>query len=274
MAERRRPEKEAEYTARSLHEALEQAATDFRVAVSELRYEVIADRTRTILGIVRTGEVVVRVWLAEVSEAPAPIASTAEAPDEVPVAAAEPESRPARAGEGEASEDEGQSTSLAHNPPELRAIAEDVVNTLLDKMGIMAAVEVSDAGDELDAASGEISPLVLNVVGDDLELLIGRRGETLRDLQFLVRLLISRRLGVWPNLVLDVESYKANRVETLRALAQRVADQVRRTRQGVALEPMPAHERRIVHLALRDDPDVYTESTGEEEHRKVQVLPR
>jgi len=108
-----------------------------------------------------------------------------------------------------------------------------------------------------------------------LGILIGRRGETLRDLQFIVRLITSRRLGgVWPNLVVDVEGYKARREESLRALARRVADQVRRSKQPMALEPMPAHERRIIHLALRDDPDVYTESTGKDDRRKVQILPK
>ncbi|MBC7315541.1 MAG: single-stranded DNA-binding protein, partial [Chloroflexi bacterium] len=93
-------------------------------------------------------------------------------------------------------------------------------------------------------------------------------------LQFIVRLILSRRLGVWPNIVVDVEGYKAKRVQALQALARRMADQVRQTRQMVVLEPMPAHERRIVHLALRDDPDVYTESTGEGENRKVQIIPK
>ena len=153
-------------------------------------------------------------------------------------------------------------------------MATDVVSTLLDKMGLIAAVEVADRGGTLDRVSNEVAPLVLNVVGDDLGVLIGRRGETLRDLQFIVRLIVSRKIGQWPNLVLDVEGYKARRVNGLQSLAKRMADQVRQTRQPVTLEPMPAHERRIIHLALREDPDVYTESTGEDEARKVQILPK
>ena len=89
------------------------------------------------------------------------------------------------------------------------------------------------------------------------------------DLLTITRLIVSRRIGSWPNLVLDVEGYKSRRTTALRSLAKRMADQVRRTHQPVVLEPMPANERRIVHLALRDDPDVYTESTGEDEARKV-----
>jgi len=176
----------------------------------------------------------------------------------------------------DASEEEAEyaATNTKGNPPELEKISRDVVATLLDKMGILAAVEVTDRGGQVDAANNEVAPLVLNLVGDDLGMLIGRRGETLRDLQFIARLIISRRLGVWPNVVIDVENYKTKRVVALESLARRIADQVRKTRKPVALEPMPASERRIIHLALRDDPDVYTESTGQDEARKVQILPK
>ena len=81
-------------------------------------------------------------------------------------------------------------------------------------------------------------------------------------------------MRAWPNVVVDVEGYKAERVASLRALAKRLADEVRCARKVSVLEPMPAYQRRIIHLALRDDPDVYTESTGEDEHRKVQIIPR
>ena len=75
-------------------------------------------------------------------------------------------------------------------------------------------------------------------------------------------------------MVLDIEGYKAHRTESLRILARRMADQVHETGRMVVLEPMPAHERRIIHLALRDDKYVYTESTGEDERRKVQIIPK
>jgi spoIIIJ-associated protein len=160
------------------------------------------------------------------------------------------------------------------NPPELEQVASEVLATLIDKMGLIAAVEVVEQGGAVDASSNEVTPMVLNAVGDDLGLLIGRRGETLRDVQFITRLIVSRKLGVWPNVIVDVESYKAKRVASLQQLATRMADEVRRTRHAAVLEPMPAYERRIIHLTLRDDPDVYTESTGEDENRKVQILPR
>jgi spoIIIJ-associated protein len=249
----------AEYSAKSVAEALARAAEDLGVAPEKLEYEVIKDSSRSLLGLVRTGEAIIRVWL--------PSEPSAEAEEQIPPQPLEEE----------ALEEEIELAAPKRakgNPPELEKVACEVVATLLDKMGILAAVEVVDRGGQLDPVTNEVSPLGLNIVGDDLGVLIGRRGETLRDLQFIVRLIISRRLGVWPNVVIDVEGYKARRVKALQTLAQRLAEQVKQTGRPAVLEPMPAHERRIVHLALRDHPDVYTESTGEGDQRKVQILPK
>ena len=116
--------------------------------------------------------------------------------------------------------------------------------------------------------------MYLNISGDGLGVLIGRRGATLNDLQYLTCLLVSRRVQRWPDLVVDVERYKARREKSLVELAKRMAERVRTTAQPLPLEPMPPNERRIVHLALRDDPNVYTESSGEDEERKVVIRPK
>jgi spoIIIJ-associated protein len=281
----------AEYSGRTVEEALENAVRDLGIPAQALEYQVISDSTRNFLGLMRTGEIRVRVSWESLVETEAP-ADELEAVDQVaePPAVeeedaepdiAEPAPAPAAAEtekiveeQVEDQEEREQDPRYKQNPPELQDVALDVLDTLLDKIGVLAAVEVVDRGGQLDENTGDVNPLVLNVVGDDLGILIGRRGETLRDLQFVTRLITSRRLGTWPNLVIDVEGYKAKREESLRTLARRVADQVRRSGEPTSLEPMPAHERRIVHLALRDDPDVYTESTGKEERRKVQILPK
>lgn len=274
----------ADYSARTVAEAVAKAAEDLGVPADQLNYRVIKDSSHSILGLVRTGEAVIRVFMpagAPQREAVARVAEPAAVEERVEQPALEAEAREADVEEVEEEpeelleeEEEEEAAAPGGNPPELERVATEVLATILDKMGLIAAVEVADRGGTVDAASNEVAPLVLNVVGDDLGVLIGRRGETLRDLQFIVRLIVSRKIGQWPNLVLDVEGYKARRVDGLQALAKRMADQVRQTRQPVVLEPMPAHERRIVHLALRDDPDVYTESTGEDEARKVQILPK
>jgi spoIIIJ-associated protein len=276
----------ADYSARTVAEAVAKAAEDLGVSVDQLNYRVIKDSSHSILGLVRTGEAVIRVFMPAAgprAEAVAPVAAPPSAQELVERPAPEPELEEVVEAEEEyeeepegllEEEEEEEPAAPGGNPPELEAVSTDVVSTLLDKMGLIAAVEVADRGGKVDPVSREVAPLVLNVVGDDLGVLIGRRGETLRDLQFIVRLIVSRKIGQWPNLVLDVEGYKARRVNGLQALAKRMADQVRQTRQPMVLEPMPAHERRIVHLTLRDDPDVYTESTGEDEARKVQILPK
>lgn len=118
--------------------------------------------------------------------------------------------------------------------------------------------------------------ITLHIEGADEEamsLLIGRRGETLRSLQFMVNLLVSRRVQKWPQVVVDVGNYRQRRQESLEGLARRMAERVRQSGRPLMLEPMGAYERRIVHLALRSDPTVYTESSGEGENRKVVIYP-
>ncbi len=148
------------------------------------------------------------------------------------------------------------------------AVAEELLAQLLEKMGITADVDCrSGTGDEE-------SPILLEVTGDDLGILIGRRGETLAALQFLLNLMVAKQLNSWVRIVVDVEGYRARREDALRSLAHRAAERVRRTGQPVALEPMPANERRIVHLALQNDPYVTTESSGYGEDRRVSVIPK
>jgi spoIIIJ-associated protein len=151
-------------------------------------------------------------------------------------------------------------------------IGSEVLSEMLTLMGIHAEVELA-SGDEL-AEDGEPAPPVLNITGDDLGILIGRRGETLRALQYLLRLMVSHRIKHWTNLIVDVESYRVRRQQALVNLANRVAERVAQSGRTQALEPMPAYERRIVHMALRNHPQVRTQSVGEGERRKVTIIPR
>ena len=285
-----------EYTAKTEQEALGQASREMGVPPQQLEYEVIRDSTRTLFGLVRTGDVSIRVWsprkeaedAAGAPAEPAPSAVSAVDAGHREVAVRHVPERTASAGAPDSAQTKAPPRAVPvadakaapthagapEKDADLEETAIEVVSTLLDKMGMLAAVEVVDRGGRVEPGTGETTPLILNVVGDDLGSLLGRRGETLRDFQFIVRLMISRRLGHWPDLVVDVEGYKVRREEILRSLAQRMRDQVVRTGRSAVLEPMPANERRIVHISLRDDPDVYTESTGEGDHRKVQILPK
>jgi len=151
-------------------------------------------------------------------------------------------------------------------------IAQETLQEMLDRLKIKGSVSVhqAEAADEQDEQDGP--PLVLDIRGDDLGVLIGRRGETLSALQYLTRLIVSNKAARNVSLVVDVEGYKARREQQLRQLAQRMAERVATTRKPVALEPMPPNERRIVHLTLRDHPVVTTESVGRDEDRKVTII--
>jgi spoIIIJ-associated protein len=156
--------------------------------------------------------------------------------------------------------------------PAAEKVGREILTDLLGLMGIQATVKV-ELGKEL-AEEGQPPPTVLHITGEDLGILIGRRGETLRTLQYLVRLMVSHRLKHWTDLVVDVEHYRVRRRRALDNLAQRVAERVAREGKAQALEPMPAYERRLIHIALRNHPDVTTQSVGEGERRKVTIIPR
>ena len=150
-------------------------------------------------------------------------------------------------------------------------IARDVVGELLEKMKVRATVtaeyiQTSDARSRI--------PVRVNVQGDDLSYLIGRQAETLNSLQYISSLIINKEIGRSVPLIVDVEGYRIRRENQLRQLARRMADQAITTGRRQVLEPMPANERRIVHIELRDNPNVTTESIGEDPRRKVTINPQ
>lgn len=178
---------------------------------------------------------------------------------------------PAYAGSEAAEELESLTTvPLRDILPEDASIEEFAVAALeliLAHMNVRADVEVAEAVNEED-------PLVLNIRSDDpalLSMLIGRRGETLASLQLLVSLIVSKQVGSRERIIVDAESYRERREQNLRAMAERIAQQVRRSGHPVTLEAMPPNERRIIHMALSEDTDISTESTGEGDQRRVVV---
>jgi len=150
---------------------------------------------------------------------------------------------------------------------DIAALGKDVLSELLDLMNVAAEVDVREDVDEH-------TRVLLDVSGADLGILIGRRGDTLSSLQYVVNLIASRKLRVNAGITVDVERYRERRYESLRNLATRIADEVKSTDRSISLEPMPSNERRIVHLTLRDHPDVSTQSVGHGEGRNVVVSPK
>jgi len=152
-------------------------------------------------------------------------------------------------------------------------VAREALEGLLGRLGVEASVTLEEKP-PFESGAGANEVITINVTGDDLGILIGRRGQTLAALQHIVRLMVAHRMKERVPIVIDVEGYKQRRYEALQALAQRMAEQVRERKKPFALEPMPAYERRIIHLVLADNPDVTTESTGVGEVRKVVIMPR
>jgi len=146
--------------------------------------------------------------------------------------------------------------------------AAQTARDLLSRMEINANVTARHGDVDAD---GEI-PLLVDIRGDDLSVLIGRRAETLNALQYILALIVSKEADKWVQVTVDVEGYRARRERQLRQLARRMAEQAVRTGKRQVLEPMSSAERRIVHLELRDHPDVTSESVGEEPNRKVTIL--
>jgi len=146
--------------------------------------------------------------------------------------------------------------------------------------GVAAGVQILTQLLDLMGLEGDVIPeqtegtLILNIEGDDLGVLIGRRGLTLGALQYIVRLMIASREDEWPSVSVDVCGYKRRRHVALEELARKLADQAKYRHRPVTLEPMPPDERRVVHLALANNPDVYTESVGEDVERKVVIHPK
>ena len=151
--------------------------------------------------------------------------------------------------------------------PEEVEIAREVIQTILEKMHVNANISVRLG----DSDSDRIQPVLIDIEGNDLSFLIGRKAETINALQFITSLIVGRELGRWIPLQIDVQHYRKRREDELRKLARRIADQVADTGRNQALEPMPPNERRIIHLELQDHPLVETESKGEDPARKVVV---
>jgi spoIIIJ-associated protein len=144
--------------------------------------------------------------------------------------------------------------------------AKEILKNLVKYLGVIAEVHV------MSEAEGQ--PVTLNIEGDDLGALIGRHGQALLSLQYILRIMIAEKFKTWIPINVDVAGYKKRRYESLQKLALRLAEQVKTTRRSINLEPMPADERRVIHIALSNHPEVSTQSTGVGEERKVVILLR
>ncbi len=268
-----------EFTAPTVDEAIALGLRELGLQPEDVEVQVVRKGSRGLLGIGRTDAIVRLIpkrapapTSGDVEEAAAPEAPP-PAEREVAEGSAAQEAPPTVAPEQEPpvpAEETPPASPPISSPQEIGELARDLLVEMVDLMGIRARVELHF----LDPDQGTEPVIRLNVVGDDLGMLIGRHGQTLASVQYLVRLMVNQRIHRWVPLVVDVNDYREERAERLQRLALRLAEQVVSSGRGVALEPMPAADRRQIHLALRDHPQVYTQSVGEGDRRKVQILPK
>ncbi len=260
--------KSIEVRGRTTEEAINKGLEELGLTRDQVDIELLTEGSRGLFGL-GGSEALVRLTVKEPEVAPAAFQPPA-APAEPGVEATRPESAQAPAATAAAAQ---QPAASEERRPAERSdpaeIGKEALQTLLNGMGIRSEVAIRPA-----PPGGEGPEFVLDIVGADLGILIGRRGETLRDLEYITRLIVAQKAHHIVRFAVDVEGYRARRERVLRELAKRMADRVRQNRQPITLEAMPPHERRIVHITLREHPTVRTQSIGEGDHRRVMILPK
>ena len=276
-------EKSGEFRGKSVEAATNAGLAALRLSLEEVTVEIVRPGSRGVLGIGAEDAVVRVTAIGAVKAAPAAASAKSEVepaaasrPTPAPAARAEP--RPAPKAAPKPAEPTAAAVSVnldKVNEKDLAAAqtGRELLLGLLERMSLRANVEIVQQSDA-EADEDDERSLVLNIVGDDLGMLIGRQNETLSALEFITRLMTNQQTHTRTGFVVDVNGHRAKRAESLRKLALRMADQTVQTGRTVAMEPMPPAERRIVHLALRDHPSVTTQSVGEGDRRKVTIVPK
>lgn len=257
-----------EVIAPTIEEAITKGLADLGLPEEAVEVEILDEGGRGLFGL---GSRQARVRLSikdSTMETPSTVESQA-APSPQAMTA-EPESEP--------TPEDDVSTESVKNEVEIGQkeelalhVARETMIELLERMKVEAQVTTSFG--EVDHARSRI-PLFVDIHGDDLSILIGPKAETLNALQYVANLIVGKELGRSVTLIVDVEGYRKRREEQIRRLARTMAEQAVATGRRQILEPMPASERRLVHIELRDHPEVTTESIDEEPRRKVTVIPK
>ena len=277
-----------EFSGKTVEDAIADGLIHLSLNREQVDVEILNKGSRGILGFGSEASVVriiPRTADAAPPEPPAAEIASTPAPTTRPPGTAEPDIEPVSEIE------EAQTSTLSDDGALVGAVAEDddddyddeitddelgeMAVDLLEEMISLMGLDANVTAMWKDPEPGDNERcLQLDVHGNDLAVLIGRNGETLSSVQFLLRLMVNQKIHAWQNIVVDVENYKSKRADQLVQMAERMAAQVAETARAMSLESMPSNERRIIHLALRDHPDVYTESSGDSERRKVHIIPK
>ena len=256
-----------EFSAKTVQEAITEACTHFVVASDKLDYEVVEEGSTGFLGIGSKSAIIkARVKdEAEILEAEAAAQNEEKALDKEEKKAEKEEAKAEKKEEEEFKEakKESKKEKVAVNAKEVEEKSIAFLKDVLHAMDIPAVVEAEYNAEE--------EVLDINLIGEDMGILIGKRGQTLDSLQYLVSLVVNKSTTGYIRVKVDTENYRSRRKATLENLAHNIAAKVKRTRRPVSLEPMNPYERRIIHSALQNDKFVTTHSEGEEPYRKVVV---
>lgn len=257
-----------EVIAPSVDEAIAKGLADLGLRRDQVQVEILDAGTRRLFGLGARQARIRLTVIAAPGEMIQPASPATPPPTDLPLESLAPEFEE-NLGSGKVESRTSAPTDL-HSEIALH-VAKETISELLEKMKVDADVNAHfmEADDERSKPT-----LWVDVQGQDLSILIGPRAETLNALQYIASLIISKELGHNVQLVVDVEGFRVRRVQQLQQIARRMADQAIKTGRRQALEPMPAAERRIVHIELRDHPQVYSESVGEEPYRKVTIVPK
>jgi spoIIIJ-associated protein len=253
-----------EIIAPTVEEAIAQGLAELGLTADAVSVEVLDAGTKGFFGL---GKAQVRVRLT-VNPAPGEIDIQAE-----PVPVLRPERVDASESRSPSAVPASAVSRDAEPQPEHDALldrTESVVSKMLHLLNLQAQVSAHYGSMERDGRHN----IHVDIRGNDLSVLIGRRSETLSAFQYIASLIVGKEEQQFVQLTVDVEGYRDRREKQLIQMAKRMADQVSKSGRRQTLEPMPSAERRIIHIALRDHPDVKTESTGEEPYRKVMILPK
>ena len=257
-----------EFSAKTVQEAITEACTHFVVASDKLDYEVVEEGSTGFLGIGSKSAIIkARVKdEAEILEAEAAAQNEEKALDKEEKKAEKEEAKAEKKEEKEEFKEakkESKKEKVAVNAKEVEEKSIAFLKDVLHAMDIPAVVEAEYNAEE--------EVLDINLIGEDMGILIGKRGQTLDSLQYLVSLVVNKSTTGYIRVKVDTENYRSRRKATLENLAHNIAAKVKRTRRPVSLEPMNPYERRIIHSALQNDKYVTTHSEGEEPYRKVVV---
>ncbi|MFN2133834.1 MAG: RNA-binding cell elongation regulator Jag/EloR [Anaerolineae bacterium] len=254
-------------SAATVEEAIKKGLASLGLARDRVTVQVVDHGSRGLLGLGARDAIVRLIPIAAQANEPQATPSTVPTRATEPPAVAETVSAPVRPRPAPAAQD---AVDVEWTPDQVAETARQTLSELLGKMGIEAQVHVRQP----EGKDSESAPLTLDIEGESLDILIGNQGKVLNSLQYITRLIVSREVERWVNLVVDVDHYKQRRAKSLQELANRIAERVARTQQPVALEPMPPNERRAIHIALRDHPSVTTQSVGKGDSRKVTIIPK